>query len=373
MLVLSLCSQQEQRSCLIEPKMVMRKKRATRVTPTQIEDYTSSDSGHGSEKEEEFLPEDTSSADDEELIAAREKIMSYRRGWRGVALLNESDSEEDGGGNKAAGLGRKEGDDSENTDVQGDADPDIESDMARSSYISSSDPDSYIDDTDEDPDLRENAARRKTKFPSFKKQKGIPIFELRMLFDSNADFKDAVSSYAIMTRHDIRFTKNEPTRCRAKCRGSPNCPWLIFASYSRDIDSFQVKTYISEHSCEQKRGLKRLTSKSLYNKFYGFIAAHPDIKLRYLKPFIDESLSLDVKMQQCKRLKRCVLADLEADCVKEYGKLRDYAEELIVSNTGTTIDTLTDRQNEDDYALFKAFYCCFKSCKRGVLSGCRPV
>ncbi|KAF5737877.1 hypothetical protein HS088_TW13G00768 [Tripterygium wilfordii] len=82
MLVLSLCSQQEQRSCLIEPKMVMRKKRATRVTPTQIEDYTSSDSGHGSEKEEEFLPEDTSSADDEELIAAREKIMSYRRGWR---------------------------------------------------------------------------------------------------------------------------------------------------------------------------------------------------------------------------------------------------------------------------------------------------
>ncbi|XP_038699608.1 uncharacterized protein LOC119996902 [Tripterygium wilfordii] len=356
-------------------KMV--KTRANRHRLTQIEDYTNSDNEVGSEDiEEEFLPEDSSSEDDEEVIVAREKIKVYRRGWRGVALLNDSDNEKDAGDNQGETLGRNDEDSGDNEGVVGGENADVEgdeSDREHSSYIDSSDPGSYIDSTDEEPEVRDDAVRRKSRFPSFKKQKGIPIFELSMLFDSNDEFKDAINSYAILTRHDIRFTKNEPNRCRAKCKGSFDCPWIIFASYNRDIGSFQVKTYVNEHSCEQKRGLKRLTSKFLYNKFYGFITAHPDIKLRYLKAFIKQSLSLDVKMQQCKRLKKSVLADMEGDCIKEYAKLRDYAEELIVSNPGTIVDILTDRQNEGDLGLFKAFYCCFKSCKQGILNRCRPV
>ncbi|XP_038702898.1 uncharacterized protein LOC119999417 [Tripterygium wilfordii] len=194
-----------------------------------------------------------------------------------------------------------------------------------------------------------------------------------MLFDSNAEFKDALHNYAIMTRHDIRYTKNEPNRCRAKCIGAVDCPWHIFASFNKEVGGFQIKTYVHEHSCDPKRGLKRLTTKYLVSKFYDIIAAHPDIKIRYLKPFMERILELDMNLTQCKRVKKSILADLTGNCVKEYGKLRDYAEELMVSNPETTVSLLIDRQNEDDPSTFKSFYCCFKSCKESVLNGCRPV
>ncbi|XP_038688330.1 uncharacterized protein LOC119987479 [Tripterygium wilfordii] len=308
----------------------MVKVRAIRTSFSEFEDSSSSDSDY----HEDVLPEDNSSEDDEEIIAAREKLKNYTRGWKSVALLQESDNEDEQ--NAGANDPPDETQTNEDEDV-------FESDGQISEYIESSDPGSYRDSTEEDPELRDDAVRKKSRFPSFKSHKGIPNFELSMLFNSNEDFKNAVSNYAILTRHDIRFTKNEPDRCRAKCMGTFDCPWLIYGSYDREIDSFQVKTFNPEHNCEPKRGLKRLTSKYLIKEFYDLIVAHPDKKIRYLKPFMEKKLELDVSLGQCKRVRKTVLADLEGNCVQEYAKLRDYAEELLKSNPGTTVDLLTDR------------------------------
>ncbi|XP_038707254.1 uncharacterized protein LOC120002562 [Tripterygium wilfordii] len=364
--------------------MVNRKTRAKRIRraspPSSDSDY--SDAEKGEESEEEFLPLDESSEDDEEIIAAREKVMNFGRGWKFVAMLQESDKEDDGDNANVTdvdvggidvddGVGGSVGD--AGVDGSEDAEENNESDGHLSEYLESSDPGSYGENSDEDPEFREDVVIKKSRYPLFKGNKGIPSFELDMLFQSNDEFKEAVTTYAIMSRKDIRFMKNEPKRCRAKCKGAADCKWIIFASYDKVIDSFQVKTYVSEHSCEPKRVLKSLTNKFLVSKFYDLVAALPEIKIRYLKPFMERTLQLEINLTQCKRVRKRILANLAGNCIKEYAKLRDYAEELLVSNPGSTVSLLTNRQNENDPPSFKAFYCCFKSCKVGVLNGCRPV
>ncbi|XP_038701807.1 uncharacterized protein LOC119998527 [Tripterygium wilfordii] len=93
----------------------------------------------------------------------------------------------------------------------------------------------------------------------------------------------------------------------------------------------KIKTYVSEHTCQPKRGLKKLTSKYLIDRFYGFILTHPDITIRYLKPFMEKSLALE------------------------------------------QFSLLADWQNEAGPIPFKAFYICFRGCKEGMLNGCRPI
>ncbi|XP_038693818.1 uncharacterized protein LOC119991542 [Tripterygium wilfordii] len=368
--------------------MVKRKARAIR-TNRQYVVATDSEDSSAEEFEEEVLPGDDSSEDDEEVIAAREKVLNYSRGWKSVALLQESDADENNVVNQndatnkdvGVGVGVGDGEDSgfesgedatvgETSEAEQTGD---DSDGSCSEYYDSSDPGSYRDSTDEYLELKEDAKRKKSRYPTFKKGKGIPSFELGMLFNSNAEFKEAVSNYAIMTRHDIRFTKNEPNRCRAKCVGSSDCNWLIFGSFSKDVKGFQLKIFIDQHFCEPKRKMKLLTTKYLVSKFYDLVAAHPDIKIRYLRPFMERQMELDVNLTLCKRVRKSILSDLVGNCMKEYGKLRDYAEELIHSNPGTTVSLLTDRQDENQPPVFKAFYCCFKSCKEGILNGCRPV
>ncbi|XP_038722029.1 uncharacterized protein LOC120014182 [Tripterygium wilfordii] len=342
--------------------MVKRKARAIR-TNRQYVVATNSEDSIAEEFEEEVLPGDDSSEDDEEVIAAREKVLNYSRGWKSVALLQESDADENNvvnqndatnkdvgvGDGKDVGVGDGEdsgfesGEDAtvgETSEAEQTGD---DSDGPCSEYYDSSDLGSYRDSTDEDPELKEDAKRKKSRYPTFKKGKGIPSFELGMLFNSNAEFKEAVSNYAIMTRHDIRFTKNEPNRCRAKCVGSSDCNWPIFASFSKDVKGFQVKTFIDQHLCEPKRKMKLLTTKYLVSKFYDLVAAHPDIKIRYLRPFMERQMELDVNLTLCKRVRKSILSDLVGNCMKKYGKLRDYAEELIHSNPGTTVSLLTDR------------------------------
>lgn len=308
--------------------------------------------------EEDELPTDGSSVDDDEVVDAREKVRNAR-GWRSVALLNESDSEKDDDPDKF-------GVSSSDEDMVAQPGSDDE-ERAESEYMDSSDPGSYEGHCGDD------AIAKKSRHPIFKDIKGIPKFEVGMLFKSNTQFKNAVSNYGILSRHEIKFVRNEPARCRAKCVGSTDCPWLIFASYNREVDSFQVKTYYSEHTCEAKRELKRLTSKYLAKKFHRLISGQPDIKAKTLKALIQESMELEVTINQCRKVRRMVLAEMAGYYKKEFEKLRDYAEEILVSNPGSTVSLLTHRVNESDHATFKAFYCCFKSCKEGLLAGCRPV
>ena len=85
-------------------------------------------------------------------------------------------------------------------------------------YADSDDDESY-DEVASDGEL----VRRKSKFPRFKKQPGVPVFELGMKFSSKNQFKKTIIKYALDERKVINFIKNDHKRVRAKCDWA-SCP-----------------------------------------------------------------------------------------------------------------------------------------------------
>ena len=59
----------------------------------------------------------------------------------------------------------------------------------------------------------------------------------------------------------VHFVKNEGKRVRAKCKD--NCPWVLFASYENNHDTFVVKTYNHKHNCTRENRNKMATSNFL--------------------------------------------------------------------------------------------------------------
>ncbi|KAL3502254.1 hypothetical protein ACH5RR_036703 [Cinchona calisaya] len=57
----------------------------------------------------------------------------------------------------------------------------------------------------------------------------------------------------------------------------------------------------------------------------------------------------------------------------QYSRLRDYCEEIIRANPGSTVGMLTDVDDVSGKERFKRLYICPVPLKRGFLEGCRPV
>lgn len=72
-----------------------------------------------------------------------------------------------------------------------------------------------------------------------------------------------VSDYTIYLGREIKWTKKDKVRARAKCKEA-ECPSDIFCSYSEVYTSFQVKTYKSNHVCGGNFKDKQETMKWLW-------------------------------------------------------------------------------------------------------------
>ncbi|CAJ2657271.1 unnamed protein product [Trifolium pratense] len=77
---------------------------------------------------------------------------------------------------------------------------------------------------------------------------GFLCLELEMLFTNLSSFKTAVKDYTIHLQREIKWVKNDKTRARAKCK-QQDCKWEIFCSWSEFCQSFQIKTFVSKHTC----------------------------------------------------------------------------------------------------------------------------
>ncbi|XP_057730652.1 uncharacterized protein LOC130945987 [Arachis stenosperma] len=62
---------------------------------------------------------------------------------------------------------------------------------------------------------------------------------------------------------------------------------------------------------------------------------------------------------------------IEGSEIAQYARLRDYANEILKTNPGSTVRIHTNPQ-PDSNPLFFRIYVCFEACKKGFLRGCRP-
>ncbi|KAK0573793.1 hypothetical protein LWI29_013610 [Acer saccharum] len=63
---------------------------------------------------------------------------------------------------------------------------------------------------------------------------------------------------------------------------------------------------------------------------------------------------------------------IQGSLYAQYGKLRDYAEELKRSNQGSTVVIDTELGANEEH-IFRRIYICLNACKVGWLAGCRLI
>ncbi|KAK8648759.1 hypothetical protein V6N13_129502 [Hibiscus sabdariffa] len=105
----------------------------------------------------------------------------------------------------------------------------VEDESSDTDYIESDDPGSY--ETNSEGEL----CVKKGKKLLFDDKGEVPRIELGMIFENSKQFKEALGAYAVAKRFDFRYTKNDPDRTRAKCKGI-GCPYMIYASLEKKME-----------------------------------------------------------------------------------------------------------------------------------------
>ncbi|KAL0374391.1 UNVERIFIED_CONTAM: hypothetical protein Sradi_3354800 [Sesamum radiatum] len=97
----------------------------------------------------------------------------------------------------------------------------------------------------------------------------------------------------------------------------------------------------------------------------------PKRNMKGFRVDIVNELRVNVSKDQAYRAKRAALKAIERSSDYQYTRLWDYAEEMRVTNPGSTVIVGTDNENREN--RFNRLYVCFGALKVGFKSGCRPI
>lgn len=167
------------------------------------------------------------------------------------------------------------------------------------------------------------------------------------------------------------FYKNESKRVRVQC--IPGYPFLLHCSWEERYKCFQLKTCELEHLCNLQYRLKCVSTKWLASRYDEYIMNDLTVTQTEMKQHIKD----DIKIWVCDSTARWVIEAVKHKMKQVYSeqfkKLRNYAQELLNSNPGSTITIQTERVSPDAPCTFQRIYVCFAPMKKGFLAGCRKV
>jgi len=192
-----------------------------------------------------------------------------------------------------------------------------------------------------------------------------PIFKIGMKFASVQLLRKAITEYSIKHRVEIKMPWNDKTRIKAHC--DVGCPWYLYASFDSRMECFLIKSYVGDHHCQKKWVLKRCTAKWLANKYLDKFRADEKMSLTNFGRTVQLELNLTPSRMKLSRARRMAWNIIYGDEVQQFNLLWNYGHELRKSNPGSSFFlNLLD-------GYFSSLYVSFDGCKRGFLSGCRPV
>ena len=165
----------------------------------------------------------------------------------------------------------------------------------------------------------------------------------------------------------FEFKKNEPKRVRVIC--AEGYDWRMHAIWKKDSNSFQIIKLIKEHSCAKSFQSRQMTSKWVARVFLEKFRLEPNMAQLNIKAGIMEQYEVEISKCKAYRARQIANEMINGRFEDNYLRIRDYSEELKVSNPGTT----TKISLHTPLLNFKRFYVCLDACKRGFLDGCRPM
>ncbi|XP_050217382.1 uncharacterized protein LOC126668213 [Mercurialis annua] len=170
-------------------------------------------------------------------------------------------------------------------------------------------------------------------------------FVVGMIFQNVAEFRKALNKYAV--NRGVELTRM-------------NQPKSGLLAKRRAVGGLCYREFKVRHS----------TQKFLVDYFKDRITNFHHLKAKELKARAMKELKMDVTEIKCKRVKAELLKELQGDYLEEYGLLWNYREELLLTNTGSTVEVLSIGNNPGE---FGCMYMCFDALKKGWKAGCKPI
>ncbi|KAM0842513.1 hypothetical protein ACQ4PT_058322 [Festuca glaucescens] len=190
-------------------------------------------------------------------------------------------------------------------------------------------------------------------------------FRIGMIFLSVQELRTAIQEYIVQKRVGVHYVKNDLQRVRCKCEDG--CPWFLYAAPDSRRSTYVVKKYVGKHTCERNWVLKQFTAKYLATKYLEKFRADDKMSLKNFALLIQQDYNMSASRSKLERARRSALKQINGDELAQYNLLWDFAAEIRRSNPGSTMFV-----NAKD-GLFENCYMSLDACKRGFLSGCRPV
>ncbi|KAG8372783.1 hypothetical protein BUALT_Bualt12G0102700 [Buddleja alternifolia] len=112
--------------------------------------------------------------------------------------------------------------------------------------------------------IEENDEKKYTVFKDY--QRFDPPLTLGLMFKNKPLFREVIHSHAIMTKRSSYITSNDKTRVYAKCADS-SCKWRVHANKVKDATTFQIRSYVPDHTCLVNFNVKNVKSTWVAQKF----------------------------------------------------------------------------------------------------------
>ncbi|XP_031101839.1 uncharacterized protein LOC116005739 [Ipomoea triloba] len=126
-----------------------------------------------------------------------------------------------------------------------------------------------------------------------------------------------------------------------------------------------------DHRCNSQFTLGIVSQKWLEWKFEEKVRQNPTIGYSELSKTIKDEFSINVTVSMCRRAITGILKKLDIGYETQFKRLRDYAQECLNSNPGSTVKIKTTRTVPTSPMVFERIYVCFHAMKMGFLAGCR--
>ncbi|KAM0038177.1 putative transposase, mutator type, MULE transposase domain-containing protein [Helianthus debilis subsp. tardiflorus] len=155
----------------------------------------------------------------------------------------------------------------------------------------------------------------------------------------------------------------------------PTCPWVLHISRKSIENQWCVKTFNEEHNCLTTRKVKLYTVSSIAREIEDVIEVSPNIPLKALQDQLQKKHQVEISLQKVFRAKTMASQKIQGDYIAQYGLLRDYCDEVIRSNPGTTIKIQVESEPNPGKLTrqFKRIYICYAAVKAGFKLGGRDL
>ncbi|XP_076938294.1 uncharacterized protein LOC143606406 [Bidens hawaiensis] len=276
--------------------------------------------------------------------------------------------------------------------------------------------------------------KKKSKSHSKETDEEYCHFYLGQTFGGKDEIKQMVKTHAIHSRRQLHVVKNDKIRYRVVCLGRnlnmgscenndnqtneveenlmprrkrkckkncgaqegssshkskpkknkiphPTCPWVLHVSFDGAERIWCVTTLDTEHQCLQTRTVSLCTVGWLAKELEEDLEEDPNESMRKLQKNIQRRLQVQVTPNQIYKAKRVAKKNVVHDFSGQYAILREYCQEVVRCNPGTTIkiDVESECNPSSPTRQFKRIYVClaplregFKLCGRELLGldGC---